>query len=66
MLALIIIIIPTSYTGWKTGYLGLTYFLGNFVGGFIWGWLADNWGRRPCVLLGIIGSVTFITCFGLR
>ncbi len=54
------------WIGWKTGYLGLAYFLGNFWGSFIFGWLADNWGRRPCLLLGNIGSIIFATLFGFR
>ena len=54
------------FIGWKIGYLGMARFLGSFSGGLFWGWLADNLGRRPSLLIGLIGSIIFGTLFGLR
>ena len=46
------------HTGRKAGFLGSAYFIGNFVGSLVWGWLADVLGRRPVLLLGVCGIIS--------
>ena len=52
--------------GKKAGYLGSIYFAGSFAGSLLWGCLADRWGRRPVILLGICGSIFSEILFGFR
>ncbi|KAL6049513.1 protein ZINC INDUCED FACILITATOR-LIKE 1-like [Balamuthia mandrillaris] len=50
--------------GYKAGYLASCFTLGQFLSGFLWGWLADKWGRRPVLLLGTAGTLAAILLFG--
>ena len=38
--------------------------MGTFVSNPLWGWLADTWGRRPVLLLGVCGCVSTEILFG--
>lgn len=63
-----------AYSGWLTTYLtgdrGLSpsvagslvawQFAGNIVGGFVWGWLADRYGRRFNAIGFLIASAAII------
>ena len=51
-------------TGRKAGFLGSAYFIGNFVGSLVWGWLADVLGRRPVLMLGVCGIISSELLFG--
>ena len=50
--------------GQMAGYLGSAYFIGNLVSSLLWGWVSDIWGRRPVVLINIIGTLLSILLFG--
>ena len=50
--------------GSKAGLLASAYFLGQFAGSLIWGWLADRIGRRPCLLCGMLGTTVAVLVFG--
>ncbi|KAL6055098.1 putative peptide/nitrate transporter [Balamuthia mandrillaris] len=50
--------------GYKAGYLASCFTLGQFSSSFLWGWLADKWGRRPVLLLGSSGTLLAILLFG--
>ena len=52
--------------GKKAGYLGSIYYLGGFTGSLLWGCLADRWGRRPVIILGICGAIFSQMLFGFR
>jgi MFS family permease len=50
--------------GQKAGFLGSAYFSGNLFGSLLWGWVSDHWGRRPVMLMGVIGILVFELLFG--
>lgn len=42
--------------GFEAGYLASAFHLGSFFGSIMWGRLADKYGRRPILLIGIVGN----------
>ena len=50
--------------GYEAGYLNSVFFAGSFVGSLFWGYMSDLIGRRPCLLLGILGTIVSIVAFG--
>ena len=50
--------------GFYTGLLAASYFLGQTLFVTTWGMLADRWGRRPIILLGLLGSSLTMLWFG--
>ena len=50
--------------GQKAGYLGGAYFLGNFLGSFIWGVASDKMGRRMVLLMGVFATILCELLFG--
>ena len=52
------------FTGHKAGYLGSAFFIGNFIGSPVWGWVSDKIGRRPVLLLGVSFTVSCELLFG--
>jgi MFS family permease len=46
------------------GLLMATFSLMQFLGAPIWGRISDRIGRRPILLLGLVGSVVFYALFG--
>ena len=51
-------------TGKKAGYLGSAYFVGSFTGSLLWGWISDKIGRRPVLLMGMLGTLATELLFG--
>jgi MFS family permease len=51
-------------TGIMVGLLGSSYFFGQVVCIRQWGWAADRYGRRPVLLLGLLGSCVTLLWFG--
>lgn len=39
--------------GYMTGYLGSAFSVGSFCAAYIWGSLADKYGRKPVLLAGM-------------
>ncbi len=39
------------------GLLVSTFAVGQFVFAFVWGWVSDHWGRRPVILLALVGTL---------
>jgi MFS family permease len=50
--------------GTVLGLLAISFSLMQFVFAPIWGRLSDHHGRRPFLLLGLVGSVVFYALFG--
>eukprot|EP01083_Nonionella_stella_P031850 87170_1 len=46
-------------------YLDLTFFVGSIVSSIIWCRLSDIYGRRPMVLIGLVGICSCALCAGL-
>lgn len=53
-----------SCVGHKAGYLGSSYFFGNFLGSLMWGWISDRLGRRPVLLFGVAATTACELLFG--
>ncbi|KAL2326214.1 hypothetical protein Fmac_025272 [Flemingia macrophylla] len=47
------------------GYVGSAFMLGRSLTSVLWGMIADRYGRKPVIILGIIAVVIFNTLFGL-
>ncbi|KAH1217383.1 Protein ZINC INDUCED FACILITATOR-LIKE 1 [Glycine max] len=47
------------------GYVGSSYMLGRCLTSVLWGIVADRYGRKPVIVIGIISVVLFNTLFGL-
>lgn len=56
--------IPESQLGLRIGILASVFFMSQLCSTFFWGWLSDRIGRRPVLLLGVMGSGVSITLFG--
>ena len=52
-------------TGWKLGMLMASFSLMQLICAPIWGRVSDRIGRRPVIMIGLLGSVLFYTLFGL-
>jgi MFS family permease len=42
--------------GYYAGMLGSAFSCGALLGNLIWGAVSDKWGRRPALLLGLLGT----------
>ena len=58
--------LSTIIVGQQAGYLGSAYFIGNFAGSMMWGWISDVWGRRPALMVGCLGTIFASLLFGFR
>ncbi|KAE9620865.1 hypothetical protein Lal_00019216 [Lupinus albus] len=47
------------------GYVGSAFMLGRGLTSILWGMLADRYGRKPVLVIGLITIVIFNTLFGL-
>ncbi|XP_057451625.1 protein ZINC INDUCED FACILITATOR-LIKE 1-like isoform X2 [Lotus japonicus] len=47
------------------GYVGSAFMLGRALTSILWGMVADRYGRKPVVIIGIFSVVIFNTLFGL-
>ena len=52
-------------SGWRLGLLMASFSIMQFLFAPLWGRLSDRIGRRPVLIIGLIGSVVFYTIFGL-
>ena len=51
--------------GLWVGLLMTGYSFGQFLFSPIWGSLSDRIGRRPVLMIGLVGNTVFFTAFGL-
>jgi MFS family permease len=50
--------------GYYAGFIASCFHLAQFVSSMFWGWLSDKKGRRPILLLGLIGNIVTMLLFG--
>ena len=50
--------------GFYAGWLTSVFQLGQLFGAIIWGRVSDHHGRRPVMLLGLVGTFVFVIGFG--
>ncbi|MHC2067798.1 MFS transporter [Bremerella sp. T1] len=51
--------------GWQIGLLMASFSAMQFLFAPVWGRLSDRIGRRPVLMIGLLGSVIFYTLFGI-
>lgn len=56
--------ITPEQVGYYSGLLEGTFHVGAFGGALFWGFFADKYGRRPALLLGLLGTVLCTVWFG--
>lgn len=50
--------------GYYAGLIGSCWYLGQFISSFFWGKMSDIWGRRPIMIMGVVGSLLSTIAFG--
>ncbi|KXN69323.1 MFS general substrate transporter [Conidiobolus coronatus NRRL 28638] len=48
------------YVGW----IASSFAIAQFCTTLLWGMLSDRWGRKPCILIGLLGTGTSMLLFG--
>ncbi|PKA48693.1 putative peptide/nitrate transporter [Apostasia shenzhenica] len=51
--------------GFYAGFVGSSFMLGRALTSVFWGMIADRYGRKPVIVIGLITLVIFNTLFGL-
>ncbi|CAB4268625.1 unnamed protein product [Prunus armeniaca] len=51
--------------GYYAGYVGASFMIGRVLTSIFWGVVADRYGRKPVIIIGIAAVVIFNTLFGL-
>jgi MFS family permease len=52
-------------SGWRLGLLMASFSIMQFLFAPLWGRLSDRVGRRPVLIVGLVGSVVFYALFGI-
>eukprot|EP00494_Astrolonche_serrata_P028848 UN29115 len=50
--------------GRYSGFLYAAFFFGNLIGAVFFGFMADRYGRRPCLITGCVGVLPCVLMFG--
>ncbi|CAH1239137.1 Hypp5724 [Branchiostoma lanceolatum] len=56
--------LKSNQLGYHAGFLTSGHYLGNFLGSFMWGKLADKFGLRPTLLTGSLTTMLTFLMFG--
>eukprot|EP01133_Synstelium_polycarpum_P012364 gene12364-14504_t len=51
--------------GYYVGVLASAFYISQFFSSFFWGWLSNIKGRRPALLIGLIGTMVTSVMFGM-
>lgn len=54
-----------THVGYYVGLITSAFAVAQLMTGILWGMLSDRIGRRPVILLGLLGTLTSIILFGL-
>lgn len=57
--------LSTSQLGYRAGVIASAFSVGTFFSSYLFGRLADRYGRKGCVLVGLLGTVLSSLMFGL-
>ena len=50
--------------GFYSGYIASSMMFGRLLSSFLWGQLADRWGRKPVMICGTLSITIFSLLFG--
>ncbi|KAJ3234076.1 hypothetical protein HDU78_006042 [Chytriomyces hyalinus] len=50
--------------GYYVGFIASSFSLAQFLTSLLWGWLSDRIGRRPVLLIGLLGNAISLILFG--
>lgn len=50
--------------GYYSGFISSTYYFSQFLSSFWWGKISDKVGRRPILIIGLLGSLISTVAFG--
>lgn len=53
------------HAGYYAGYLSSAFMIGRFAGSYLWGRIADRYGRLPVMYLGLVSTGLLLIAFGL-
>lgn len=56
---------PPPPAGYYAGYVASAFTFGRLLSGYAWGYVADSWGRKPVVIIGLASIAVLSTAFGL-
>jgi MFS family permease len=56
---------PQDDVGYYVGWIASSFSLSQFFTAYLWGYLSDKIGRRPVLLIGLIGNSISTCLFGL-
>jgi MFS family permease len=51
--------------GYYAGFLASTFAIAQFFTSLLWGYLSDKIGRRPVLMIGLLGNSLTVSAFGL-
>ncbi|KAJ3313287.1 hypothetical protein HDV04_002271 [Boothiomyces sp. JEL0838] len=57
--------VPLKDIGFYVGLIAASFSFSQFISSMLWGVLSDKYGRRPILLIGLLGNCIFMIMFGL-
>ena len=55
----------STQIGMYVGYIASSFAIAQFLTSMFWGYMSDKFGRKPIILLGLIGTAISLLLFGL-
>lgn len=57
--------IEATHVGYQSGWLASAHYFSQFCTCFLWGRMSDRYGRKPFLLLGVLGTFCSMMCLGV-
>jgi MFS family permease len=57
--------VPEQNIGYYVGFIASSFSFAQLLTSYFWGYLSDRFGRRPVLLIGLIGNTITMCLFGL-